>query len=553
MAEYGGWTGKTLRVDLSTGKITTEDTIAKYKDYLGGTGVGYKVLFDEVPVGTKAWDPENRIIFGVGPFTGTGAPTSARVQITSLFPPNMDELPGSGHMGGHWGAALKYAGWDNIIVQGKAKNPVWIAIEDDKVEIRDASRIWGSGIFRATAEICAEMGEGAHVAAIGQAGENLNRYSVVICDRSHSAGGIGGVLGSKNLKAIGVRGTGSVKIAAKPAEWEELINHYVAMMGANNQHVVPRNKEPWAEYSAGTRWTGSKGVYWGAADPPLEIGYCPGEDLNKIGYRTQKGILDHGNPVGQTHFVRGDGCHSCPIRCHVMMDVAELEQYGVGRYQGNTCLGNSGGRSFYAKTPGSGTKERLILSTLGSALMDDYGLWLGYSAETQVFTYLHGKGFWKEKLDEKEYESIPWDLMEAQDPAWLLDIVPRVAYQKGVLGQAMAEGPAWMVKRWPELAELFTAEGAPHFWKPWHGYHHSIESGGQVGAILCMLWNRDHNSHVHLNFYGMACRWRSSRRSGRRSSARKMPSPPTTTTGHSTKPKRASRLRPSSTPSCTTR
>src|ERR1035437_10320556 len=120
--QYGGWTGKTLRVDLSTGAVTSEDTVAKYKDYLGGTGLAYKVLWDEVPAGTNAWDPENRIIFGGGPVTGSGGPSTARVSVTSLFPAHIDELPGTGHMGGHWGPELKYAGWDAIIVQGKAAN-----------------------------------------------------------------------------------------------------------------------------------------------------------------------------------------------------------------------------------------------------------------------------------------------------------------------------------------------------------------------------------------------------------------------------------------------
>ena len=117
-------------------------------------------------------------------------------------------------MGGHWGPELKYAGWDSIIVQGKAATPVWIKIVDDKVTIEDAARLWGNGIFRATEEICTIMGSDARVAAIGQAGENLCRLSCVMCDRSHSAGGVGSVMGSKNLKAIGVRGTGSLKIAA---------------------------------------------------------------------------------------------------------------------------------------------------------------------------------------------------------------------------------------------------------------------------------------------------------------------------------------------------
>ena len=151
MAKYGGWTGKTLRVDLSSGKITTEDTIEKYKDYLGGTGVGYKVLWDEVPAGTKAFDAANKIIFGVGPLTGTGAPCGGRTSITSIYPCSYpDELVATGHMGGMFGAELKFAGWDNVIIEGKADKPVYLAIMDDKVEIRDASKMWGNGIYRAT-------------------------------------------------------------------------------------------------------------------------------------------------------------------------------------------------------------------------------------------------------------------------------------------------------------------------------------------------------------------------------------------------------------------
>ena len=123
-------------------------------------------------------------------------------------------------MGGHWGAELKFAGWDSIIIQGKAEHPVWLYINDDKVELRDARRLWGNGIFRTTAEIAGEVGSDTFVAAIGQAGENLVRLSCVICERSHSAGGVGSVMGSKNLKAIAVKGTGALQIAADPKSLE---------------------------------------------------------------------------------------------------------------------------------------------------------------------------------------------------------------------------------------------------------------------------------------------------------------------------------------------
>ena len=146
----GGYTGKTLRVDLTSGKVTSEDTLAKYGDYIGGAGLGYKVLWDEVPAGTGALSPDNRLIFGVGPLSGSGAPCGGRVSVISLWPASQRELPAVGHMGGHWGPELKFAGWDSMIIQGKASSPCWISIEDDKVEIRDAKSLWGQGIFQAT-------------------------------------------------------------------------------------------------------------------------------------------------------------------------------------------------------------------------------------------------------------------------------------------------------------------------------------------------------------------------------------------------------------------
>ena len=130
MAKYGGWAGKVLRVDLSTGRISTEDTVEKYKDFLGGTGIGYKVIWDEVPTGTKPFDPANKIVFGVGPLAGTGAPCNGRTAITTLWPTCWPKpLVASGHMGGHFAAELKYAGYDAIIIEGKADRPVWLQID----------------------------------------------------------------------------------------------------------------------------------------------------------------------------------------------------------------------------------------------------------------------------------------------------------------------------------------------------------------------------------------------------------------------------------------
>jgi aldehyde:ferredoxin oxidoreductase len=275
MAQYGGWAGKVLRVDLSTGRITTEDTVEKYKDYIGGTGIGYKVLWDEVAAGIKAFDPANKIVFATGPLAGTSAPCSGRTAVTTLWPTCWPKhLVGTGHMGGHFAAELKYAGFDAVIMEGRADHPVWLAISDGKAEIRDARQLWGQGIRRTTYEISRQMGAEAYVAAIGQSGENMVPMSVIINSVSHSAAG-GAVLGSKNLKAIGVRGTGSIRIGGNKEEWEKVVKYHLSLLGANNQHVVPNSPQPWAEhYDPATRWVASRGRQWGAANPPIDTGTC---------------------------------------------------------------------------------------------------------------------------------------------------------------------------------------------------------------------------------------------------------------------------------------
>ncbi|MDK2925582.1 MAG: hypothetical protein PWQ41_1356 [Bacillota bacterium] len=123
MPELCGYTGTVLRVDLTTGKVSKEPT-AKYIDFIGGLGLGWKVMWDEVPAKVKPFDPENRIIFGVGPLTGTYAPTSGRTVVISKSPQTWPvEQTTRGSFGGHWGPELKFAGYDSLIIQGKRRNP----------------------------------------------------------------------------------------------------------------------------------------------------------------------------------------------------------------------------------------------------------------------------------------------------------------------------------------------------------------------------------------------------------------------------------------------
>jgi aldehyde:ferredoxin oxidoreductase len=503
MVKYGGWAGKVLRVDLSTGRTWTEDTVERYKDFLGGTGVGYKVMWDEVPAGTKPYDPDNRITFAVGPLAGTGAPCNGRTAITTLWPTCWPvPLVASGHMGGQFAAQLKYAGYDAIVIQGKADRPVWLSIADQQVEVQDARRLWGQGIRRTTEAISQIMGTDAVVAAIGPAGENLVPMSVVMNSVSHSAGGIGSVMGSKNLKAIGVQGTGSVRIAGPKEEWEQLIKYHLSLLGANNQHVVPSSPQPWAEfYEPRSRWVGSNGNFWGAAPRPLETGSCDPHDLNRIAYRTNNAAYFMGEIAWQ-YTVRGNGCTSCPIRCHTLMKVPALSaKYGIPEVGQNTCSGLNFGRAFFKKfSDGPRGMTNVEACMVGMHLADDLGVWCNYSQMQRDFKKLYYEGFIKKKLGEKEFKGYSWDKYEKGDPSFLFELIPRIASKEGELGTALGLGTGYLLERWSISEAYWGKDKELAYWKMGHPKHHSTEDAGQCGLLINLMYNRDSQCHSHSNF-----------------------------------------------------
>jgi aldehyde:ferredoxin oxidoreductase len=505
LVKYGGWAGKVLRVDLSTGRIWTEETVEKYKDYLGGTGIGYRVIWDEVPTGTHPFDSANKIIFAVGPLAGTGAPCNGRTAITTLWPTCWPKpLVAAGHMGGQFAAELKYAGYDAIIVEGKAEHPVWLSIIDKQVKIKDARHLWGQGIRRATIQISEEIGPEAAVAAIGQAGENLVPMSVVINSFSHSAGGVGGVMGSKNLKAIAVRGTGGVRIAGDKAEWEKLIQYHLSLLGANNQHVVPNSPQPWAEhYNPASRWVASRGRKWEASTPPVETGSCEPHNLNRIAYRTNNLAYFLGpGDIGWKYTVRGNGCAGCPIGCHTMLKVPSVSaKYGIPEVGQNTCAGLFFGYLFFQKFP-DGPKGLTAIEScmVGMHLADDLGIWCNYSQLQRDFVKLYHSGTIKSKLEEKEFKSYSWDKYEKGDPSFLFELLPRIAMKEGELGTALGLGTGYLLERWSIPEEEWKKDVKTSYWKLGHPRHHTSDEVGQCGLILNTQYNRDAQCHSHTNF-----------------------------------------------------
>ncbi|MFC1822221.1 aldehyde ferredoxin oxidoreductase N-terminal domain-containing protein [Thermodesulfobacteriota bacterium] len=209
MTSPSGYAGNILRVDLTTGHITRTPTAAYNERYLGGRGIGAKIHWDEVPPGADALAPENRLSIMTGPVCGIPGFAGSRWVITGKSPIN--NRFSYSNLGGAWGAQLKASGHDGLVVQGKAQKPIYLFIDNNKVELRDASRLWGKGAIYAREALKEELGKSFRILAVGAAGENLVLYATLLADSDSSASaGLGAVMGSKNLKAIAVRGSGKI-------------------------------------------------------------------------------------------------------------------------------------------------------------------------------------------------------------------------------------------------------------------------------------------------------------------------------------------------------
>ena len=213
-----GYTGKIIRADLTTGKIKfdkiTEDFCEKY---IGGYGFAMKILWDELKPGTDPLSPENILIYAIGPVPGTILPTSSKYGVFAKSP--LTNLIGMSISSGCVGQQMKRAGYDMIIMKGKAEKPVYLMVDDDDVSLKSAEHLWGENDCWETEDILREEHNDMKlaVAAIGQAGENLSKIACITNDRNRQAGrtGMGTVMGSKNLKALAFRGSKGVEVADK--------------------------------------------------------------------------------------------------------------------------------------------------------------------------------------------------------------------------------------------------------------------------------------------------------------------------------------------------
>ena len=217
-----GYGGEILKIDLSDGKINKLPT-ADYADkYIGGRGIAARLYWEMVPPHAKASDPDNCLICASGPVAGFPGFAGCRWVACGKSALMEPESFSYSNLGGSWGVRLKYAGYDGIVVQGKSEKPLYLVIHDGKVEIKDASHLWGKTTFETIDLLKAELGKGVSVLTIGPAAENAVVFATIFAEQGASgSGGIGSTMGSKNLKAIVVAGD-KRPVAADPAALSQL-------------------------------------------------------------------------------------------------------------------------------------------------------------------------------------------------------------------------------------------------------------------------------------------------------------------------------------------
>jgi aldehyde:ferredoxin oxidoreductase len=305
-----GYRGTILRVNLTTGEIKKEALDKDLaKKYIGGRGLAEKIFIDEVDSKVEPFAPENKLIIATGPLSGTSAPTGGRYMVVTKSP--LTGTIASSNSGGKWGAELKFAGYDMIIVEGKSKKPVYISIVDDVVTIKDAAHLWGKMTSETTALLLKENDEKSKVLNIGPAGEKLSRIASVMNDLDRAAGrsGVGAVMGSKNLKAVVVKGSTRPEIA-EPDKLKEV-----------NKRVGLQIKEN------GVTGTGLP-TYGTAVLVNIinENGVFPANNWQQSNFAKAEDIS--GETLVEKYLTKRVGCYGCPIACGRYCKVDDIESGG---------------------------------------------------------------------------------------------------------------------------------------------------------------------------------------------------------------------------------
>jgi aldehyde:ferredoxin oxidoreductase len=301
--------GRLLAINLGTGEVRAIPLPDWFRSvFVGGKGFGAKLLYDLLPPGEDPFSSRNPLLFLTGPLTGTLAPAMRACVVTK------SPLTGiflDSYFGGHFGQEIKYAGYDGLIILGRASEPVYLWIENDVVEIRPASDLWGLDTFRTSARIKEALGDqDARVACIGPAGENRVRYALISCDHNRQAGrgGAGAVMGSKNLKAIVIRGHRVVRVQDPPRFREAMIQARAELRASEEVRALTEVGTP------------------GAISFANELGLLPCRNYADGSFDRAEAVGDRGQ--SRHLWLRNVACSACPVAC------GKLGRVRTGPYRG---------------------------------------------------------------------------------------------------------------------------------------------------------------------------------------------------------------------------
>lgn len=426
-----GWMGKVLRVDLTSNTAKIEDLDPNsLKDYIGARGLGTKIYCDEVDPKIDPLSPENKVIFMTGPLTGTLATSGSRYNVITKGV--LNGTIAASNSGGSFGPELKYAGIDGIIIEGKAEHPVYLWIYNDRVEIRDAGELWGKDVVETTDMIKAATNDEAKVACIGPAGENLVKFACIMNEYHRAAGrsGVGAVLGSKNLKAIAVRGSGGIKVANVQGFMEaatdarnKLVNHPVTGQGlaayGTNILVNILNEHgglPFKNFSEASVFSGAERI--------------------------------SGEWQAEKYLVRNKGCFGCSIGCGRVTRISQGKFKGLGEgpeYEATWAFGADLAIDDFEAV----SKANFICNQLG---MDPITLGSTLSCAVEMYQ--------KDVIPHQDVERpLNWG-----DPDMLVEMVAKTGYRQG-FGDQLAEGSYRLAEKYghPEFSMTVKKQELPAY------------------------------------------------------------------------------------------
>lgn len=411
------YNGKVLRINLETSEISLEDLDMELaKKYLGGRGLGTKMLMDEIDINVDPLAPENKMIFISGPLSGTKVSTGTRYMVVTKSP--LNNMIASSNSGGIWGSMLKYAGYDAIIVEGKAASPVYISIEDEKVEIKDAADVWGK-TSEETVEMLKQGENNVSVLNISPGGENLSLMAAVMNDVDRAAGrsGVGAVMGSKNLKAIRIK-TDNKTI---PTFNEELFK----------KTAIEIAKTLKADPVAGTGLP----AYGTAVLVNIinSIGSFPTRNWQESEYDKAEDVS--GETMAETSLVRNSYCHHCTIGCGRQVKMGDKvvggpEYETLWGFSGNADINNLEAiieANYWCNEMGLDTIS--VSSTIGTAME------------------LYQRGL----ISDEDCDGVP---LEFGNDKAIIEWVKRIGYASNPLAKLMGQGGYRMCEHYgvPELS-----------------------------------------------------------------------------------------------------